>query len=451
MIKIGDKTYRNLEEQVQKNKDDIEQHYKRDRVLADFGIKIIGALETWPDPPPAAPSEFGDAYAVGTESPYFYYIWTRETEETEIANGYWFPFGKIVIVGPQGPQGAQGNGIESAEVNDQYQLVLRFTNGTNPYISKSIRGPEGPIGPQGPQGQIGPQGPQGPMGPRGIQGPAGPATTIKILGGLNSEALLPDPSTKEAGNAYLVLVDGITHIYIITGENQSNFQWYDAGPLQGGTYIYVNGNPQAEWNADTKLDKITSTAASARLYGISATGSQDTRKISRTGIGSIVERVTNSGDIEVPETPLTPAHATSKSYVDNLIEEIKGDPFIKTRLLNLVYPIGSIYISKTNSSPENFLGGKWEPITDRFLIGAGATYPVGQMGGESTHTLTLEEIPSHNHYYAIGRGLSDTASDAYRASTYAGTDNRTTEYAGDGQPHNNMPPYIAVYMWERTK
>ena len=77
MLKIGDKTYRNLEEQVQKNKEDIEMHYKRDRVLADFGIKIIGALATWPDPPPAAPENYGDAYAVGTQAPYFFYIWTR--------------------------------------------------------------------------------------------------------------------------------------------------------------------------------------------------------------------------------------------------------------------------------------------------------------------------------------------------------------------------------------
>jgi hypothetical protein len=85
----------------------------------------------------------------------------------------------------------------------------------------------------------------------------------------------------------------------------------------------------------------------------------------------------------------------------------KGDPgedayipteqAFKDAALNIIYPVGSIYMSVNNVSPETFMGGTWEQIKDTFLLSAGDTYTAGATGGEATHTLTVEEIPSHTH------------------------------------------------------
>lgn len=343
-LKIGDKTYRNLEEQVLKNMQDIEQHYKMDRVLADFGIRIIGRLDAWPAPPPPAPQNYGDAYAVGTTSPYYFYIWTRGSAGTDTPYDYWFPLGELAIVGPQGPQGVQGNGISSAIVNGEYRLVLTFTDGTQ-YTSGSIRGEAGPRGPQGPQGNQGIQGPQGPQGPRGIQGPAGPAAALTILGGLSSEAQLPDPTTQTRGDAYLVLVDGVTHLFLIVGTQASNYYWFDAGPLLGGTYIYVGGEPAAEWNADSKVDKITATGAYVRLYGIETNGSQRTVNATPDAVAGSVPMRDGNGNFKVG-TGTDPMDAANLKYIaDNV-----------ARILFEQYPLSGAggIVGMPNNLPSNY-------------------------------------------------------------------------------------------------
>jgi hypothetical protein len=138
-------------------------------------------------------------------------------------------------------------------------------------------------------------------------------------------------------------------------------------------------------------------------------------------------------------------------------------------LLDLIYPVGSVYMSTNDVSPQTFFGGTWERLQNRFLIGAGDTYGAGAMGGYATHTLTLDELPSHRHdrityagnsYWNVGdnSGLGGTQTEenikTYNAS---GTTTATsasiwaTNKVGGGLAHNNMPPYLAVYMWKRTK
>lgn len=78
-------------------------------------------------------------------------------------------------------------------------------------------------------------------------------------------------------------------------------------------------------------------------------------------------------------------------------------------LLEVVYPIGSIYQSTKSTSPSQLIGGTWEQITEKFLFAAGEHYTCGQTGGEEEHTLTTDEIPSHNHdinlyYHSNGGG-----------------------------------------------
>ena len=112
------------------------------------------------------------------------------------------------------------------------------------------------------------------------------------------------------------------------------------------------------------------------------------------------------------------------------------------------YPVGAIYISTVSTSPASLFGGTWEQITNRFLLGAGDTYSAGSTGGEAEHTLTIDEMPSHSHGYS--RSGRDSGTDWIGQSGVGEVVDRNTDSAGGGQAHNNMPPYLAVYMWQRV-
>lgn len=145
--------------------------------------------------------------------------------------------------------------------------------------------------------------------------------------------------------------------------------------------------------------------------------------------------------------------------------------------LDLIYPVGSIYMSINNTDPSTLFGGTWEQIEDRFLLSASSNHPVGTTGGSETVTLSINEIPSHTHSgttagagahshilggntssvasgssYARPRGYSSGNTETTYDTNVAGahTHTFTTNGVGGNQAHNNMPPYIAVYMWKRT-
>lgn len=121
-------------------------------------------------------------------------------------------------------------------------------------------------------------------------------------------------------------------------------------------------------------------------------------------------------------------------------------------IFDMIYPVGAIYISVSNVSPSTLFGGSWEQIQDRFLLGAGASYQAGSIGGEATHTLTIDEMPRHNHEIdnlnASGNSTPYMTVQAQEKKGYGG--NVQTMFAGGSQPHNNMPPYLAVYIWKRV-
>ena len=116
------------------------------------------------------------------------------------------------------------------------------------------------------------------------------------------------------------------------------------------------------------------------------------------------------------------------------------------------YPVGSIYLSVTDANPASLFGGTWERIGGRFLLGADSTYAAGSTGGEAEHTLTVDEMPRHNHEIdnlnASGNATPYMTVQAQAKTGYGG--NVQTMFAGGGKAHNNMPPYLAVYMWKRV-
>lgn len=123
---------------------------------------------------------------------------------------------------------------------------------------------------------------------------------------------------------------------------------------------------------------------------------------------------------------------------------------------DLIYPIGAIYLSVSATNPAILFGGKWEQIKDRFLLAAGDTYAIGTTGGEATHKLTIEEMPSHKHQIKTNNDdWNNSAGGGNYGTTHDGANswyntNWYTENSGGNVAHNNMPPYLTVYMWKRV-
>lgn len=136
----------------------------------------------------------------------------------------------------------------------------------------------------------------------------------------------------------------------------------------------------------------------------------------------------------------------------------------KQELIDLIYPVGSIYISVNSVSPVTLFGGTWEQIQDKFLLGAGNEYIIGSTGGEAEHTLTINEMPAHGHRLWSGYDNQDNTNcghDTLRYQAYWANGNRGYNWGGSGtdyfieftggsQSHNNIPPYLAVNIWKRT-
>ena len=114
----------------------------------------------------------------------------------------------------------------------------------------------------------------------------------------------------------------------------------------------------------------------------------------------------------------------------------------------IAYPVGSIYIAYNHTNPGTLFGGTWERMTGGFLWASQAGDTIGQTGGERTHTLTVAELPQHNH------GGTYTNGGTSRTHAWLASNGSAMGYdsvnAGSGQPHNNMPPYIQVSIWRRT-
>lgn len=121
------------------------------------------------------------------------------------------------------------------------------------------------------------------------------------------------------------------------------------------------------------------------------------------------------------------------------------------------FPVGFVYSSYTSTSPGSIFGGTWTPITGRFPYFNAST----GTGGSNTHTLTVDEIPSHVHVQYGKDAATEISGAAALDTTRSGTANffnnrlivtgtRSTASVGGGAAHNNMPAYQSVYAWRRT-
>ena len=132
---------------------------------------------------------------------------------------------------------------------------------------------------------------------------------------------------------------------------------------------------------------------------------------------------------------------------------------IVAEIIGRMYPVGSIYMSVRNVDPGTLFGGTWTAWgSGRVPVGVNASdsnfNTVEKTGGSNTVTLTVNQIPSHNHTYEakipayLTSGVGTGSQETFMVDSNTGT--FETNVRGGGQAHNNLQPYITCYMWKRT-
>ena len=326
MLITENKVLRNLQEQVAKNKSDISDILEAKAVIAEFGIRVVGEVDTeaeLPDPSTYS-GEYGDAYTVGIQAPYDYYIFTRPNDD--IPQAHWFNVGEFPMPGPQGEpglpgaKGDKGSMIYTEKFNPTlvtgYNVGDLWINTKDNALFQLNNNGWDRVGYV--KGDTGPQGPKGDKGDTGA-----PGTPLNIVGVLSTVDLLPQPSTVNKSTAYLIGTSAPYTIYVIVGNINDTSTWAWQQLAIGGTNVTVNNQPVGTFNADSKLDKKTTTSDYNRAYIVKQDGSQTLLNCgSNAGAYTIVSRDGNS-QIIVPETPTATNHAASKKYVDS---RVNGEP-----------------------------------------------------------------------------------------------------------------------------
>ena len=310
----------------------------------------------------------------------------------------------------------------------------------------------GAVGPQGSKGEKGDTGATGPAGADGISVTHrwnGTVLEVTSASGTSSADLKGEP-----GAVAGVKVAGVTHEPDGTGV-------VDLGDLSGG----------ADLSDAAPADLGTAAAGTSEL----AARADHVHKMptaAQVGAATAEEVSQLKDDLTAEQTARAEGLAEKLGKTETAADSAKlGGKTLAEIMLDL-YPVGAVYISVNSTSPASLFGGTWEQLKDRFLLAAGSTYSAGSYGGEATHRLTKNELPyvdgsltSHSTEL-----ISNKASQWYNPqgvfsaseffNGYASARDREGDSApslrkivfqfGGDQPHNNMPPYLAVYMWKRV-
>ncbi len=174
-------------------------------------------------------------------------------------------------------------------------------------------------------------------------------------------------------------------------------------------------------------------------------------------LNDIDEKIANAKPIFLKEASENAENLDSASKLE-LTESIKR------MVLDISYPVGSLYWSSKNTSPDTLFGGKWKRITDTFIYAAGDSDSVDTTGGSKTAALATKNLPAHSHTVTITKTDSISgSSNAYPLLYNASAKNDTTTTSAKitvtgggnskatGDAFNIMPPYTVKYCWERTE
>ena len=333
MLTIDGVQYRNLQEQVEKNKEDILTIINEQGVLNQFGIKVVGQvpyLNDLPTPEEYKNSnpnyEYGDTYAVGAQAPYSLYILTRASGTHP--NDYWFEIGQFPIPGPEGKAGESaditvesttttlpGSSARVVNTGDKTHAKLQF------YIPRGDKGDQG-ITPTinigtvsaGDYANVTNSGSTTdvildfvvPKGPKGDSIKGDPGDSFQIVGTLDNTNQLPTPTESIRSQAYLISDNtNRKHLWVITGT--TTLIWTDAGAITGipgqaatvtvgGTVTLPAGSQAKVENAGTSSEAILNFSIPRGTDGSAATISVGSVSTLQAGSQATVTNIGTSKD-----------------------------------------------------------------------------------------------------------------------------------------------------------
>lgn len=379
--------------------------------------------------------------------------------------------------------------------------------------AKGSTGATGAQGPKGDKGDTGPQGPKGDTGPRGPQGPQGTSKNRVVYStsdpsstsGYGSGDIWFNHSTggiwQFNGSSWQQHQVGTTSIkngavtadkivsHAVTSEKinvrdlsaiSANLGTVTAGTMKG---IEIIGSTfKTHWSKVTVGDPVEASGeyyARVRLYNnqflMESYNPDENEVITDDTLPDGIISLYPSASWDIDDVTIGYAYKSGIGKItDDKIEgiltndEVHTDYLISKKMLEkMVYPVGSIYISASSTSPASFIGGSWERLKDRFLLAAGDSYAAGSTGGEAWHTLSQSEMPSHTHEpndwtFVVSTGtrsgsfnIGGSSNKTGNAEIYISADKTKQKWpsspAGGSARHNNMPPYLTVYMWKRVE
>lgn len=262
-----------------------------------------------------------------------------------------------------------------------------------------------------------------------------------------------------------------TTIYKGVMENKNDISLQLSTSSQGG---YVQFKFECNTDEYYKFNIVVQSTASIDVYNITMVEGVDTLNLCATlNTGTHTIKI-GKNQLIIDNTSITNADTyASLRFVNNSANTAAEFYFSNKQwyheatFFDKIYPIGSVHITTNSINPSNYFDGEWERIEDTFLLASGATYENGSTGGSATVTLTAAQsgVPQHTHTYAhtdttykanTTSRKPGTATAANYVTSITATANNTTKTSNNNtaqnasEAHNNMPPYLAVYMWERV-
>lgn len=243
-------------------------------------------------------------------------------------------------------------------------------------------------------------------------------------------------------------------------------------------YRYEVVDAKARTNLANKLDKAWDSSKSGSMLTVASGGvttptqmalAVDANKLKLRSAAAYSDGTYDEyaaiplANIRVPVDNTLGSTSTTNALSAAKGKELSDTKLSKSQILDLFYPIGTIYQTTDSTfDPADKWGGTWEYIKGRFLLSDSNDYTVGDTGGEATHKLTVQEMPSHTHTMYINNDASSYGWTPKVGTYLTKTDHVTTstknyggilaqDGAGGDQAHNNMPPYLVVRTWKRIK
>ena len=275
---------------------------------------------------------------------------------------------------------------------------------------------------------------------------------------------------------------------LILKQTANHFCFSSAGVAGSGGYVLMARLTHTNENADSPITfvftrrleaapmrvyvqfKSDSTTVDPDLVNITYEGSNYGAFLvkSATSIWDLyVEKVSNYDTVTLQDwyTSVPTASRLKITFPGTLVATVpaglkgyyRATPLIVRSILDFIFPVGFVLTLYSHADPNTmYPGTTWERIENRFLWATTSGGTIGQTGGSSTHTLTVDEMPSHSH--SINSNVSWDATNGTYANFRTGSNtnnygknNLNTVAVGGGKAHNNMPPYIQVSIWRRTE